>query len=198
MMTKRDALRKMIEESPDGIITIEELTENRIYRGLLTEFVDEGSLERVERGIYLSKDALYDDAAILQQRYKKGIYSHETALFLHNMTTFIPDTYTMTFPGTYNATSLRDGDIEVKRCIPRLYDVGVTKVRTMFGNFVNVYDRERSICEYARGTPRDITVLKESLQSYLDSDDRDLTKLMEYSKTFHVEKKISNYLDVLI
>ena len=39
MMTKRDALRKMIEESPDGIITIEELTENGIYRGLLTEFV---------------------------------------------------------------------------------------------------------------------------------------------------------------
>ena len=44
----------------------------------------------------------------LQNRFKKGIYSHETALFLWDLTDRTPNRYCMTFPENYNLTNPKE------------------------------------------------------------------------------------------
>ena len=98
MAGARVKLDELIASSPDGFITIEAAESNGVYHGLLTEYVDEGILEKVDRGLYLSSERCYDELVAIQRRYRKGIFSFETALHLHNLTTFLPFRFTMTFP----------------------------------------------------------------------------------------------------
>ena len=179
MAGARVKLDELIASSPDGFITIEAAESNDVYHGLLTEYVDEGILEKVDRGLYLSSERCYDELVAIQRRYRKGIFSFETALHLHNLTTFLPFRFTMTFPGKYNASSFKKGEIVVRRSVLELYDLGRTKVKTMLGNYVEAYDMERSICEYARGNKGMDFVMAESIRKYVDSDKADIPKLME-------------------
>lgn len=50
-----------------------------------------GKLNRIDRGIDLSDNGVYDDHFILQAKYPKIIFSYETALSLLNLTDKIPE-----------------------------------------------------------------------------------------------------------
>ena len=51
---------------------------NRIYNCLLYT----SGLERTAHGLYMSKEAWPDALDVLQVRYPKAVFSHETALYL--------------------------------------------------------------------------------------------------------------------
>lgn len=85
-----------------GMITSTQVTEAGIPRRCLSSMVQSGLLVRVERGVYTLPETLEDDLYILQWKFSRGIFSHETALYLHAMTDRTPSQYTMTFPFGYN------------------------------------------------------------------------------------------------
>ena len=54
----------------------------------------------------------------MQRKYGRGIYSHDTALYLLGYSDRIPAKYTMTFPKGYNAPSLKQENLIIKRVVP--------------------------------------------------------------------------------
>ena len=66
----------------NGLLATSQAVAARLHRQQLADFVKSGILERVERGIYISPGGLDDALFRMQQRAKKIVYSHETALFL--------------------------------------------------------------------------------------------------------------------
>ena len=92
---------------PNGIITVAQLTKAGLHRGYLHNFVESGELYRFGRGLYVQSSAWEDDFYLLQQKYSRGIYSHDTALYLLGYSDRTPAKYTMTFPKGYNALSLK-------------------------------------------------------------------------------------------
>ena len=52
----------------------------------------------------------------------------------------------MTFPKGYNAPSLKQEDLIVKRVIPENYDFGIIEIQSPSGNPICVYDLERTLC----------------------------------------------------
>jgi len=68
-----------------GMFTTGQAVEAGFNRQQLTSYVKSGVLDRAERGIYISPGGLDDALFWMQQRAKKIIYSHETALFLHRI-----------------------------------------------------------------------------------------------------------------
>lgn len=66
----------------------------------------------------------------LQSRFKRGIYSHETALFLWDLTDRTPNRHYMTFPANYNLTKPKEENIRCVQCKETLYDLGVAEVIT--------------------------------------------------------------------
>ena len=182
-----------------GIITTAQANQAGVSNERLRLLVHSGDLERVTTGIYVLPEEFADRMYIVQLRRPKIIYSHETALFLHELTDRDPINYMVTVPTGYNPTRLREDGFTVFTIKRELHEIGVTKLTTMFGNSVTVYDLERTICDCLRSRNNlDIAVVTDALKRYAKRKDKNLNKLMQMAETFKVTKLLRGYMEVLL
>ena len=100
-MTTREKIEELLEASKDGTISTSQVTEAGLHRGILQEYVKSGEMYRFGRGLYVLSNVWEDDFYLLQRKYGRGIYSHDTALYLLGYSDRTPAKYTMTFPKGY-------------------------------------------------------------------------------------------------
>ena len=129
----------------NGILTIKEAEENGIYRGSIKYFTEKGKLEKVSRGVYVSPGIFEDEFFVVQNRFKKGIYSLETALYLHDLTDRTPSVFNMIFPKGYNLTNPKKNGIKCKSIKEDLYELGKEEIKTPNGYNVYAYNIERTL-----------------------------------------------------
>ena len=190
---------KMLIEKYDGVITTKLVEENGIHREYLRELVSNGDLERVAQGVYISPEIWEDQLMILQLKKKKMIYSHETALFLHDLTDRDPIQYVVTVPNGYNPTRMKNEGLIVHTVKRELFLLGKCLKETNFGYKVKTYDMERTICDILRDrNNQDPSIVKSAIKRYLSRKDKDLNKLMKYAELLRVESVLRPYLEVII
>lgn len=198
MTDYEDAIQQILNKN-NGIVTTTQVTEARIPRRCLSAMVESGTIYRVERGIYALPEVWEDEMFFMQYRFSKGIFSHETALYLHGMTDRTPIRYTMTFPFGYNTGGVKKQGINAKLSIEETYELGITTVSSPSGNMVNVYDVERTLCDVVKTRHRgDIQVINEAMKIYTSSNSKDIAKLMNYAGRLRVKPKILKYMEVLL
>lgn len=188
----------IIKNAKNGVVTSRKVTEQGVHRGILQKMVRNGELIQYSRGIYMLPDEWEDEFFLLQQKYKKGVFSHSTALYLHGYSDRVPLRFHMTFPTKYNSPSLKKANVDVSRVKNDNYELGITELITPAGNQVVAYDLERSLCDVLRGSGDDIQVVQYAMKKYASSRQRDINKLMRYAKQLHVEPKIRRYMEVLL
>ena len=173
---------------------------NQTEMGTLAKsFIDKGELVQAGRGLYALPETWEDPYFVAQHRFSRGVFSDETALFLHGMTDRAPFSLTMTFPRTYNATPARESGIVCRSCADEVLELGLAEVTTQHGNVVRAYDLERTLCDLVRGQRMvDAQIVTPAMQTYVRSSKRDFVKLIEYARKLGVERKIRNYLEVLL
>ena len=182
-----------------GIVTTAQANEAEVSNVRLRLLVHSGDLERVATGIYILPDEFVDWMFIAQLRRQKIIYSHETSLFLHELTDRDPINYMVTVPTGYNPTRLREDGFTVFTIKRELHEIGITKRKTMFGNSVTVYDMERTICDCLRSRNKlDIAIVTDAIKRYAKRKDKNLNKLMQMAETFKVTKLLRGYMEVLL
>lgn len=197
-MDNLDKITKLIEEN-NGMITSSILTKERIPRHYLKKLVDAGVIMKVDRGIYCKVDMWEDEMYALQSKYTKGIFSHETALYIHGFTDRTPIKYVMTFPSTYNVKSLKQENVRSKKAIKDIYELGVTYSISPCGNKIKIYDLEKTLCDIVRGNNTcDIQIVNAAMKQYAASNKKDISKLMDYAEKLRVKNKIYNYMEVLL
>lgn len=197
-MSNADRILQMAQEK-NGIITSTEVTDSGISRGHLKILVDKGLLERVERGVYIIPTVFEDEMFNLQTKFKRGIFSHETALFIHNLTDRTPIKFSMTFPVGYNTKTLQKTKMNYLRVKKDYFDIGVVCAKSPNGNPIHVYNAERTLCDILRTRSHtDIQVLTDAFKQYTRLKHKDVPLLSDYGKLFHVEKKLQSYLEVLL
>lgn len=183
----------------EGTVTTAEANKIGILNERLRLLVKSGELERAAFGVYVLPDEFIDKMYIAQLKRPKIIYSHETALFLHDLTDRDPISYAVTVPAGYNIAQLRKEGFTVYSIKRELHDLGVTKLTTMFGYIVIVYGLERTICDCLRSRNRmDISVVTDAVKRYVLRKDKDLYTLMKMSETFGVSKLIRSYMELLL
>ena len=197
-MTDKEKIAELLTTLNNGIITTEQVTEAGIHRGVLTELTAKGQLIRYGRGLYIKSDAWEDDLYLLQQKYGKGIYSHDTALYLLSYSDRTPAQYTMTFPKGYNAPSLKQENLNVKRAMPEIYTLGIIEINSPSGNPIRVYDLEKTLCDIVRGGGSDIQIVSNAMKRYAADRNKDIHKLMRYADKLRVKAKITQYMEVLL
>lgn len=180
-------------------ITTAEANAAGISNERLRQLVKRGVLERPAFGIYVLPHDFVDRMYATQQRRPKIIYSHETALFLHDLTDRDPMSYSVTVPTGYNTVKLREEGFTVYTIKRDLHTVETTEAETMFGHTVRVYTMERTICDCLRSRSRmDVTLLTDALRRYVRRKDKNLNTLMKMAKTFRVEQPLRHYMEVLL
>ena len=98
-----------IAKGQNGYVSASQVTASGIPRRKLAEAVNTGELIQVGRGLYALPETWEDPYLVAQHRFSRGVFSDDTALFLHGMTDHAPFFLTMTFPRSYNATPVREG-----------------------------------------------------------------------------------------
>ena len=190
---------KDIINNNNGIITTNLVEQKGIHREYLNSLVKEGKIERISHGIYITPDVWEDMLYINQLKREKMIYSHETALYLHDLTDRDPLHYVVTVPQGYNSSKLREEGFRVYNIKKEWFDLGIVTKGTVFGNEVKTYDMERTICDILRARNKiDVTILGESLKRYFSRKDKDLNKLMKYAKKLRIENILRTYMEVLL
>lgn len=183
----------------NGYITATQITSAGLPRRLLSDAVRTGTLVQIERGLYALPETWEDPFYVAQHRFARGVFSDDTALFLHGMTDRAPFSLTMTFPRTYNASHARAAEITCRSCADDVLSLGLTEVLTEYGNRVRPYDLERSLCDLVRSQSAvDIQLVNPAFRAYVRRTDRNPAKLLQYARKLGTEKKIRTYLEVLL
>ena len=197
-MDNIERIEKLLKKN-NGIITTREVEEIGINSRVLTRMIEKGIIERVARGIYISADTLEDKYFITQAICKRGIFSHETALYFHDLCDRTPIKYQLTIPSYYNHTLIKNKNYDFFYLKEELYEVGIIEMKTPYGNKIKVYDLERTICDITRNKKRIETALfTDAMKRYAERRDRNSIKLHKYAKLFNIEDEIRKYLEVLL
>ena len=197
-LNDRDMIETIIK-SNNGFITAAQVTEAGIQRRVLGELVEAKRLYRVSRGIYALPETWEDEMYLLQYRFAKGIFSVETALYLHGFSDRTPHTYSLTFPHGYNASGLKEYYAKAKFVMPEIYGLGITEGKSPLGNPIRVYDVERTLCDSVKGNNScDIQLVNQAMKTYAVSKEKDIEKLIVYAERLRVKPKILRYMEVLL
>lgn len=182
-----------------GIVTAAMVKEKNLSAGVLKYLCDNGRLEKTTRGVYMLPASWDDEFINLQGRFKKGIFSHETALFLHNLTDRTSIKFHMTFPTGYNLTMAKTFNVKCHQNKIDIYNTGIVNASTPFENTVRVYCPEKTLCDIlVKKSETDIELISTAYKIYKDSNEKNIPLLSEYAKMLRVEKKVRTYLEVLL
>ena len=162
-------------------------------------FIEKHNFVRVAHGIYVSHDAWGDDNFVLSLRCPQGILSHDEALYYHGLIDREPIQKTITVYTGYGTAALVNDGIKVFTVKKDLLVLGKMLVENSYGHIIPVYDIERTICDLVRSRSWfEIQDFQMALKTYVGRKDKDLNKLMEYATAFRVDKKIREYMEVML
>lgn len=199
-MSKRELLYKKIEENK-GVITTESALENGIHKDLLKELTREKEIVKIANGLYGLPNEEIDEYLYFSYRIPKGIFSHETAAYLHGLCTRMPLVYVMSVQAGDNVSRVKavKDNILFKYCKKDYYQTGKTTIISPFGREIPIYDRERTVLDFIKDKNRiDSQVFSETMKSYFESKDKNLLNLSKYAIQMNMEKSLRHYTEVLL
>ncbi len=197
-MNYLEKLEKLIQKQ-HGTVLSADLDIYKIPRTYLQMMVAEGKLERVDRGVYVSIDAIEDEMYAMQTKYPKLIYSHETALYLHGLSDRTPFEYSASVPSGYKVVGSVADRFKIYYIKKELHELGVETVRSSHGNPIRAYDVERTVCDLIRSKSRiDVQILNDALKRFVKLKSADHSILLQYARKLKVEAVLKSYLEVLM
>lgn len=194
----QEKIKKLLKQN-NGIITTKQIEEIGISRVHIKQFIESGTIERVKKGIYISRDMLEDEFYIFQLKNKNAIFSYNTAMYLFRASERTPDKIDVTVYSGYNVQRFPN-NIRVHYVKKDLLDLGVVIVNSPSGFKVKVYNMERTICDIIknRNTGVDKEQANKFIRNMIVHNQVDLNKIWEYAKKLKCEKKLENVMEWII
>jgi len=182
----------------NGLIRTADAVNAGISRATLSQLAKDGKIERIAHGQYTQSDDLPDELYLLQQRSKKIIFSHETALFLHDMAERTPIQHALTIPSDSKLSPSLSSGVKIYYVKPELHDMGICELPSKMGSEVTVYNAERTICDILRSRNRvDSQTVAAAMKNYAVRKGQDWSLLSKYAEIFRITKLLRQYLEVL-
>ena len=194
-----NTLKEYIQENL--VITNKEAEELGYTRHNLSELTESGQLERLRPGLYQLKGKVIEDFVLISSNSNRIIFSHQTALYLHDLYDRTPNVFHISVLQGYNASHIkkRYEDLQVHYVKKELYELGKTGIKSPQGNLIPVYDIERTICDIIIDREKiDKQIFTEAIKRYYKSPNKNLRRLIKYSRLFNIEDEIRKYMEVLL
>ena len=193
-MKNIEILKKFIEKN-NGILLSSDVRKLKIHKQYIKLLCNENYIERIEKGVYVKKGKFVNDFFLLQQRYKTGIFSHNTALYFYNLTDRTPLKYDLTFQ---NNIRVKDEIVSSHYTKADYFEIGQTELKLQDGTTIKIYDLERTIIDILRDRNKiDLQIFNTAINGYMKRKDKNLVKLSKYAKIFKQENLLRKYMEVL-
>lgn len=183
-----------------GIITNKEAEQLGIKRHVLANLVKIGELERIKRGVYKKRDDIEDDFALISSKNEKVVFSYQTALFLLGLSDRCPNISHISVSQGYNINHIKKKyeNIKAHYVKKEKFEIGMIDIKTPMGNKVKVYDMERCICDIVLSREKiDRPIFIDAITRYFASEQKNIRRLIKYSRMFAIESEIRKYMEVL-
>jgi predicted transcriptional regulator of viral defense system len=182
----------------NGLIRTADAVNAGISRTTLGQLAKDGIIERVAHGQYIQPDDMPDELYLLQQRSKKIVFSHETALFLLDMAERTPVHHALTIPSNSKLSPALSDGVKIYYVKPEHHDMGICHVSSKMGSLVTSYNVERTICDILRSRNRvDSQTVAAAMKNYAAGKGQDWGLLSKYAEIFRITKLLRQYLEVL-
>ena len=197
-MSKEEQILNLIKAN-NGIITSKEISKHGINRMFLTRLVKSEKIERVKKGLYVLPNTWGDEYFNLIYGIN-AIFSYDTALYFLGLCETVPSVYHITVCRGYNGKLNHNGNVKLHFIKKKILELGKIEIKSPQGQIIACYNAERSICDLLKNKDKeDLETVKYAITEYLqDKQNRDLPKLVEYSKRLNVEDEVNRYLEVLM
>ncbi len=193
-----ERILKIVEKNK-GYITTREVVNNGIERRFLTNMVKKGKLLRISKGYYGLPNYIADEYYKIASKSKNARFSMATALYLHNLSERNPLIYNVTLPYGYSGILQKQKNVNLNYVNRNILDLGVIEMKSPFGMKIKVYDIERTICDIIKNKNKiDGEIFSKALKDYAKNKNKNLSQLTKYAKIMKIEKKVSEYMEVLL
>lgn len=187
-----------IMKNNKGIITSSQIESYGIPRVYLSQMVEKNIIERIERGIYVTKDYEYDEYYLFQLKYPKTVFSYNTALYFYEMTERTPIKMDVSISKNYNPHRFKD-IVNVYRINDELFELGTVYKKSPQGMKVRTYNLERTICDIIKDKDSiDIEIRNKAIKKAIKSKEFNASKMFEYAKKMNIYDKVKNYMEAII
>ena len=178
-----------------GYIKTRDFEKLGISRPSIQSYIDKKIIRKVSRGLYIDNNLIEDEFYILQQKFSNIIFSYNTACYLLNLSDRAPYKIDVT---TLNHNNIGE-DLEIHYVSRDKFNIGITEIKSPYGNPINVYNAERCICDLLKNKNEvDIELYNKIIKNYFKQSKKDLETLEEYAKIFNIQEKFENIMEVLI
>lgn len=182
----------------NGIITTKEAEIRGISRVYLKKMKDQGIIQRIEHGIYATDKFIYDEYYVFQLKHPNVIFSYNTALYLQNLTERTPSKMDVTTKRNTNLSTYK-GIINLYRVNENVLNLGKIKVKTIYGNIVNSYNLERTVCDIINNKSNiDIEIANKAIKKCIRTKEFNANKMFEYAKKMKIYEKVKIYMEAII
>jgi len=195
MRTKFENLSK--EKS---VITYKQLSSQGIDSRRIQKLMEKGVLYKVKRGIYEVSESADSEPVMINRLLPEGIFCLNSALYFHGYTNRTPQIYEVAIDRDANKQKVLSMNYPVKPVYVsgKMLDIGKTTKEFDCG-VITLYDKERTICDIVRYRNKiDQEVLAKALRVYVKDPEKNVRKLLEYAHKLRIEKKIREYMGILL
>ena len=195
---KQENIVNQLLNKNGGYLTTKVAGDHGASASTLKRMADRGLIERIAHGLYVSAETIPDPFFLAQYRCPKGVFSHETALFLHDLSDRTPFQLMLTIPSGWNTRLISNDDFVLFYCSPKLARLGTIETETTYGHLVTTYDVGRTLCDCLRNMDKlDKDIVLTALKRYLKMPNIDKAQLLEYATVFKIRDLVLRYLEVL-
>lgn len=187
--------------SGQKFISTKTLLQANLSHYMIHRLVEEKSLYKINKSWYENLKYQGDDSDFLYvfPYVGVGVVSLMSAAVFHKMSTFRPSQIDVGVPQKAKISKLPPWPpIGIHYFDTERYETGIQTVEIEGGSFL-IYDREKTVCDLL--TYRNKYGLEDCLavlKTYLRREDRDINKLIDYSKKLRSYHILSKYLEVLL
>ncbi|KRL11346.1 type IV toxin-antitoxin system AbiEi family antitoxin domain-containing protein [Schleiferilactobacillus perolens] len=170
-----------------------------VSSSMLQAAVEKNEIVREEIGTYVIAGSETDEYSLLSQKFSRGVFSQETALILHGLTTEMPMTFQMTFPHGYHNPDLDKWRVTARHLILERYQLGIETIASPSGDPIKVYDPERTLLDVWNDPDIGANVKYEAVANYLKQRPglEENLRLEKYAKALYPTTELLTIMAVL-
>lgn len=183
----------------NGYVRTSDLAKENVDRKFMSNLVKDGLFSKRGRGLYSIEPNPYDEFYEVQCVNDNVRFSLNTALYFNDLSDRTPILLDVSVPYNYSGSLLKDKRVKVNFIDPNVLDLGIKDIKSPCGNDIVIYDKERCICDIIKYKNKvDPEVFSKALKEYVGSKSKNLINLTKYSKMLNVDKKVNEYMRILL
>ena len=135
-MKDYEKIKEFVNEK-DNAITVNDFKDAKIKFYYINKLMEDNYIYKVRKGLYAKINSFEDEYFTIQNRYKKAIFSYNTALFFLNQTEVTPNMMDITIPNEYNVSTIDRERIRIHYTSRENIELGAIELKSPFGNNVH-------------------------------------------------------------